>query len=83
MQPARRIRRNILHAVYRQIHALFQQRLFQFLDEDSFPANLRQRRLLHLVARRFDNDDFRFHASKLKKLLAYKLRLPASQNAAS
>ena len=83
MQPARRIRRNILHAVYRQIHALFQQRLFQFLDEDSFPANLRQRRLLHLVARRLDDDDFRFHAGKLEKLLAHKFSLPARQDAAS
>ena len=45
--------------------------VFQFLYEDSLPANLGQRRLLHFVADGFDNDYFRFYPRDRKKLLAH------------
>ena len=74
---------NIFHAVDGQIDILRQQRFLQFLDEDSLAADLRQRSLLHFVARGLDNDDFGFHAGDLEQLLAHEFRLPARQNAAS
>ena len=82
-QLAGRFRGNVLHAVDSQVDALVEQRFFEFLDEDAFAANLRQRRLLHFVAGSLDDDDFGFHSRKLKELLADKLGLPAREDAAS
>src|ERR1700738_819938 len=63
-----------------QVDGFIEQRFFKFLDEDAFAAHLRQRRVLHLVAGRFDDDQLRFGAGGLKQLFANELGLPASEN---
>ena len=66
-----------------KVHGFLKQGFFKLLDEDALAADLRQRRLLHFIAGGLDDDDLGFDARNLKELLAYELRLPASQDAAS
>src|SRR5882724_3089066 len=82
-QPRRRVRRNIFHAVHCEVNGFVQQRLFQFLDENSLAADLRKWRLLHFVARRLDDNDLRFHPRRRKQPLANGFRLPFGQQAAA
>ena len=62
LKPRGSFRGNVFDAVDRKVDGLVEQRVFQFLDENSLSANLRQRRLLHFVAGGFDDDDFGFDA---------------------
>jgi hypothetical protein len=43
---------DVFHAVYGNVYGFFQQGVLKFLDEDAFPADLRQCRLLEFVAGR-------------------------------
>ena len=78
-QPRRCVRRNVLDAVHRQVDRFLQQRFFQFLDEDSLPADLRQRRRLQLIARCLDNDDLGFHSSGRRKVVCAQIPPAISQ----
>src|SRR5271165_3226717 len=83
MEPTGRFRGNILNAVDGKIHGFLEQCFFKLLDEDSFAADLRKRRLLHFIAGSLDDDDLRFDAGDLKELFADEFRLPARQDTAS
>src|SRR5271157_703941 len=76
-------RGNVFHAVDGEVHGFFEQGFFELFDENALAADLRERRLLHFVPGGFDDDDLGFDAGDLKELLAYELRLPARQDAAS
>jgi hypothetical protein len=82
-EPPGRFRGNVFHAVNGEIHGFLEQSFFKLLDENAFPPDLRQRRLLHFVAGSLDDDDLGFDAGDLKELLADEFRLPARQDAAS
>src|ERR1700730_385590 len=82
-EVGRHLRGNVLNAVDGDVDGLFEQRVFQFFDEDPLAADLRERRLLELVAGGFDDDDFAFDAGDLKDLLAYEFGLPFRQQAAA
>jgi len=66
-----------------KIDSFLKQRIFQFLDEYSLPADLRQGLLVQFVAEVLMMMISAFNAGQLEKLLAHKFGLPAGQNAAS
>ena len=53
-EARRKIGRDVLHAVDREVHPAGQQRLFDLLDEERLPANLGQRDVQDLVPGRPD-----------------------------
>src|SRR2546425_10178041 len=75
-QARGRIRRDIFHAVDGEVNRTFEERFFQFFDEDSLPADLRKRGVLQFVTGRLDENDFGFHIGDVKKLFADELGLP-------
>ena len=56
-QTRRQFRGHVLQAMHRQVDPPVEQRLFDLLGEKPFPAHLRQRHVLDLVAGGFDNLD--------------------------
>jgi hypothetical protein len=52
--PFRQSRRHVFHAVHGQVDLFAQQRVFDFLYKQSFPADFCQRNVEDLVARRLD-----------------------------
>jgi len=54
-EPIRQHRRDILHAVDRQIHGTIQQSVFQFLDKESLAADLGERHIEDLITGGLDD----------------------------
>src|SRR5438309_8187038 len=55
--PAGKLERHVLHAVDSEIDAVIQERLVDFLREQSLSANLRQRHIENLVTGRLDRHE--------------------------
>ena len=77
------VSRNILYAVHGKIDLLVEQSFFKFLDKNTFTANLRERRMLQLVASGFDDDDVSVDAGGLKDFLPDELGLPPGEHTAT
>src|SRR5207247_10789722 len=75
---------NILHAVDSKIYSAIQQRLVDFLREQSLSADLRQRNIKYLVARRLDRHKFNSQGRPALFQLALRpVRLPKGQGASA
>src|SRR6266699_2315605 len=77
-----KLERNILHAVDSKIDSAIEQRLVNFLREESLSAGLRQRNIEYLVARRLDRHNFNNQGRPALFQLALRpVRLPKGQGA--
>ena len=56
-QPVRQGGLHVLHGVHGDVDLVRQQRLLDFLGKEAFAADIRQRPVGHLVARRLDGCD--------------------------
>jgi len=74
---------NVFDTVDGDIDRFVEQRVFKFLDEDAFAANLGQGRVGEFVALRLDDDNFGFHAGGGEKAFADVLGLPFGEQAAA
>ncbi len=82
LQPRGKRRGHVLHAVDRQIDALFEQRVFQFLDENAFAADDAEGALPVAVSR--GADDYELGGNSVSRESgAHKFCLPASQRTAA
>mmetsp|Transcript_5860 Transcript_5860/g.36339 ORF Transcript_5860/g.36339 Transcript_5860/m.36339 type:complete len:326 (+) Transcript_5860:1160-2137(+) len=61
------IGRYVLHAVHANIHAIVQQCVVQFACEESFPSNVGQRLVHHLVASGLDDADLQRQVWKTRR----------------
>src|SRR6266404_41567 len=77
------VSRNIFYAVNGKIDLPVEQGFFKFLDKNTFTANLRERRLLQLVASGFDDNDVSVGAGGLKDFLTDEFGLPLGEHAAT
>ena len=82
LEPRRKSGRHVFHAVDGQIDALLEQRVFQFLGENSLAADFAQRALPVAISRGADDDEFGGR-SVPRQSGAHVFRLPASERAAS
>src|SRR5580704_10264564 len=81
-EPIRNFRGHILHAVDCEIDAFFEQRFFEFLDEDAFRAHLTDRGFLIAIAGSFDDDNLSLNFSRRFEKPFYVVRLTESESAA-
>src|SRR6185503_14101254 len=81
-ESVRQDRRHVLRAVDGEIDLACQQRVLDFLDEESLATDLRQRRILKPIAASLDDDRLGRH-TRLLEQRGHRLRLPERQRAAS
>ena len=82
-ESLRQDRRHVLAAVHREIDLAGQQRILDFLDEQSLAADLRQPRFRQPVAGRLDDDDVALDAGALAQQGGNRVCLPARELAAA
>jgi hypothetical protein len=65
-----------------KIDVAFEQRVFDFLDEQAFPADFRERRILQAIAGRLDDDDAARRPAGGRDARRNRVRLPREVAAA-
>ena len=80
MQAARERDRDVFHGMHRDVRAVFEQALFQLLDEQSLAADLRQAAIEDAIALGRHGDEFHLE-SRVMALqgIAHVMRLPQRQ----
>ena len=79
----RSFRRHILHTVNSNVHALVEQRVLNFLDENTLHTNLIYSRLLKFIPRSFYVNNFRLHVPTHSQFATHMFRLPRRKHASA